>query len=482
MHSKLRFEERVIFAGLLLITLFYWANLSTYFALGVGDVPGWWSWFDQSMYLRPAKQIYEQGSTNAWHYQPLYSLASLAFSWLNDAIRLVKVPHSDHAEVGFYWLDYVCLIASAVLFHNIAKKIGVPYGILIFFGLAFLYPPWFESFVIPWTSTFTVPLIYGAYLLVLSKERTLARFIILVLLAWAIVLSRPSDLFAIIPAAILFCWGMTREFGYLKTALACLLASIFGLLSLLGWGWIAGSGPLGPYFNMAQSNGLTFSSLLYKFVVIMFDSRDYDIFANSFREHNYLLYVIVLGGLILPLIRRDTMLWIGLSCWSLFVVALIFNDLHPSNLFHFKLTHYIKFMIPICLLFWVREFIQNRRRAAIMGAVVVAASFIGLYRSPTDLTCRTLDDQRYECSGIDNIKVMTLALNKKAYHPTYYGHHVISIDGVEYKALKDFRIFIRGNMLANIIFHKPVSGTAISFSLTDDLKVKSIEKAFQTFP
>jgi hypothetical protein len=115
---------------------------------------GWWGWRDQSNYLKAAK-AWATGDLNPYHhhYFPGYPLVAAPFVWL--------MPNHP-----YFIPDVFCLLASLLLFARLARRLApqLPQAALIgatvFFATSVLSRTNLQVWVIPWTTTGSVPLMF----------------------------------------------------------------------------------------------------------------------------------------------------------------------------------------------------------------------------------------------------------------------------------------------------------------------------------
>lgn len=486
MHPEVRHERFVRLASLVALSLIYWTALLGHKTLGLGDHLGWWGWFDQGMYIRPVAHFHGGGGSGTWFYQPLYTLAAIPFGRL---ARLVSQDLSrlDAARIGFYALDYVLFMSSAALTGALGRRIGIRYGEALWLLLALVCREWLETFVIPWTSSFTVPLILGSYIVVVSRRFDLKGFAWLFAIGAGIVLSRPSDLFAVLPAGAFYVVNLARPLGLVRTAIVCVAAAVAGLGLMVLWGWWTGVLPFGPYLAGATTNGLRFDSLPFKTIALLNDSRDFGALAQSVRKHSPLIYTLLLAAILLPIgtvVRRgwkQPLPWIGASVLLFVLVAFAYNDLHPANLFQYLLLHYFKFVLPLGLLFIAEAVVYDLWRLVAVAIGIGLFSLVRIHHT-ADRECRRVEEDHFQCDAVRDARVLILKLDREGYELVLMGLHYITVDGTTYASFRDFRMFFDVGKKSEVVFFKPVSGRDFVFRLQDGAHVLKLERAVRTFP
>jgi hypothetical protein len=119
---------------------------------------GWWAWFDQSYYLSAAKAWARGDLDPRYHwYLPGYALMAAPFVWL--------MPNHP-----FFLPDLICLLISLLLFAKLAERLG-PHlrypqliGAAVFFITSVISVTNLQVWIIPWTTTGSVPLTFWSLL------------------------------------------------------------------------------------------------------------------------------------------------------------------------------------------------------------------------------------------------------------------------------------------------------------------------------
>ena len=155
----------------------------------VQNPAGWWSWFDQSNYLKSATALAHGDLTPDQHHYPLgYALAGAPFMWVS----------SVHP---FFFVDLISLLLSLTAFVSVARYCGVEsrWSSLLFVLAVAADPVLFEQWVVPWTTT---PIAAAVWLLLAVAASHMAgqrRPFLLGLIAVCLPILRPSDLLLAAP-------------------------------------------------------------------------------------------------------------------------------------------------------------------------------------------------------------------------------------------------------------------------------------------
>ncbi len=175
-------------------------HLRTIVPKSVAPPSGWWLWTDQHRYLL---------STEAWAhlvldpsqhwYLPGYPLLAAPFVWLTP-VQPFLIP------------DLACLLAACWAFAALAARL-LPamrwarlLGAAVFAGTAAVSPLLLDSWVIPWTTTPVVPLVFAALAnaLAFAGAPTPRRALLAALASAAILWFRASDAAALVLVAAPF--------------------------------------------------------------------------------------------------------------------------------------------------------------------------------------------------------------------------------------------------------------------------------------
>lgn len=485
---------RVVLA---LLTFLYCIGYAFHSAVPDGNPKyplGWWGWTDQGHYLRSALALSQFDFTSSKHfYLPLY--ASLG------------APFVGWTQMHAFWLvDLVCLLWFAAVFIEVASsRIGRMAAVVLFFASVVANYAVFECFLIPWTSTVTTALIATA---ILGIHREMARAAQpagafakssgreIALFSFAnglLVLARPLD--AVVGgflwlAYVVLVWRAHRGAGLPSASakrrlLLVTAAFMVGPAGFLAFNLVVFGTPAGGYFHAAAANGYFPLDVAEKFVSIFVDS--------------YGLYLEPGAGILvrypwiaLSLVAMVTMLWRGDLVLRLVAVAIFlqlllylpYGDLMPNGTWRYLNIHYFKWMFPFFALFaWVllADIVQSGRRhlkhalGAGLAVLLAGLMFVSLTFGFEALGNTKWVPAAGERSGtIDlppgrDVDVIDIAGWRGGFEETYFGNHVVRLDGRRLTPVRDFRVF-PAPWGIRLLFTRPSSGRSLEFEPDPRLK------------
>ena len=431
---------------------------------------GWWTWFDQIRYF-DAAVAWSQGDLDpARHwYLPGYALMAAPF------IRLFSV----HA---FLVSDLVCLLASLWLFCRLAGHLGagiphaVAYGALIFAAVTSFSPLGLDIWVVPWSTTGAVPLVYACLLAALHfiAQPGQAKFAFRAGLAGGLVaFFRTTDAVPLLSACAI---GMTaallRNRPGWKSAILTAAAGMAGVtlaLAALAGAYLPVHGlHLSGYIAGAARVGFDWGLVPLHWVALMLDPQPW------LNEGQGLIPVfpwIALGmagfstTLLWPMRATDRLAHVTviLAVVLYTLLYLAYRDLHSDGLFRFRNYHYFKWVYPVLALYaalllqalWPARRSGNRsgflRHFAIPG--VALACLVALLCWRTDLRAvavatgaRVADDDPDAVvfdSLLTSVNDGLLVPAAGGWDQIYFGAHTLTIAGQSYIDGADFKLFPR---------------------------------------
>lgn len=333
---------------------------------------GWWNWTDQGRYYREARAWAHADLRPSEHwYLPLYSLVGAAFLPVGPAEP--------------FWLpDAICLALSGVLVSCLAPRImpGLPlarlWGAVAFYAGEIWQPFALKSWVEPWTTTPTAPLMFGLLLACLRlRDRPGAARAALCGALWGLVLmTRPTEAVWSALPAILFC-AVTVALApqtlarRLRIALGGLLAAS-ALIALTVWlHWIVWGWSWGDYFLQSLGTGFELRLLPLRWNWLVLDSAP----AHEAYDGLAMVFPWVLPGfagiaacMLAPRGRRATHLLIGGSVVVHWLVYLCYRDLHPEGLWRFSNYHYFKWTQALLCLYAIALCLRLAQRSELLRA------------------------------------------------------------------------------------------------------------------
>jgi hypothetical protein len=318
---------------------------------------GWWGWFDQGQYLSAAV-AWASGDLNPAHhyYLPGYSLLAAPFVALTRANPFV-IP------------DLLCLLATLWLFTAIGGRLAKPILFPRAFSAAIFLvslgaPPALETWVVPWSTTGSTPLILGCLLAVIRlQERPDHRGAAFLagLCGGALIAFRPAD-----AAVTLLCGGLAITWLLLRARLGWRRAAPVALAAVLGtllpavlvavshlaiYGW-----QLGDYLAANRRLGFEWRLLPLNWVTLILDPRPMFVDGRGLAE----VFPWVFPGLVGLAVcvtaprrngnRTAHILVAGTSCLYL-LLYLAYRGLNPDFLWLTNLHHYFQWVLPVLALY-----------------------------------------------------------------------------------------------------------------------------------
>ena len=348
---------------------------------------GWWNWTDQGRYYRESLAWAGGDLRPSQHwYLPLYSLLGALFVPFNRAEPFL-VP------------DTMCFGLSGVLLCALAPRLApeLPFarfwGALAFFAADLTFHVSnisaqfaIKSWVEPWTTTPTAPLLLGLLLAALAlRERPSAGLAALCGGLWGLILmTRPTEATWSSLPAILFC-AVAVVRAKLPVAArvraatagigaALLLAGVTVWLHWIVWGW-----SWGDYFLQSLGTGFELRLLPLRWSWLVLDARPaHERFQGLAVVFPWVLpgFAGILAAILARRSDRPVHLLVGGAIVVHWCVYLCYRDLHPEGLWRFSNYHYFKwtqgllcFYALLLVLALGRALLRRTDRAAVAGAI-----------------------------------------------------------------------------------------------------------------
>jgi hypothetical protein len=426
----------------------------------LGGGLGWWTWFDQERYFNAAVAWAHGDLDPARHwYPPGYPLLAAPF------VRLLSVH-------GFLLADLLCLLASLWLFSRLAGRLAPEVaharalGAALFAAVSAGSPLVLNVWVVPWSSTGAVPLVYASLLAALHfiARPQRARYAFLTALAGGLVLAfRPTDTMTLLlpcaagmAVAVLRHWpgwaalarGLAAGVAGMALALAAVAAAY---LPVHGW-------HESPYIVSSGQIGFEWRLLPLHWVTLMLDPRPLLGSGQGLLEALPWMVAGVCGCavfLLLPL--RGAGRWAAhatviLAATLQLLVYLTYRDLHPDGIFRFGNYHYFKWVFPILAFYAAllahRLASRAGQRLPVLAVALATAGLLLPWRAELAVTGAQADAAvageaqavGFD-SGLASVRDGLLVAATGAWGPIYFGPHRLTVAGRDYAPFADFRLF-----------------------------------------
>lgn len=480
--SKKRRKLSIDSFGLLLLclatTIFYLGAYMHHPALPRTSPPseGWWGWFDQSNYLKAAK-AWATGNLDPDHhwYLPGYALMAAPF------VRLMP----NHP---FCVPDLLCLLASLLLFAKLAERLGpqLPHGQLIgaavFVATSAVSVNNLQVWVIPWTTTGSVPLIFWCLLSALRfverPDHAKREAFLSGLAGGSLAAFRPLDAAIILIASAggisfsalrihsrkwraLF-WPVILYGGGVAVPLLILLAVHVSIYGIRPSAYMTGSGSIGFDWHL----------LPIRWVTLMLDPRPLFMEGRGAIEV-YPWIVPGLAGMLVYLItpdRRSSRLShaIVIGAAAIYLATyLCYRDLDAYDIWRYLLYHYFKWLFPVFgfyAVLLVHDVVARSAQRWLVLAISIGGLLILLpWRAELILathsttgaepehisitTADTIDRDQilFLPGGMPNLHDAILVAADGSSTDINTGHHELTIGNAHFSRASDFRLFPIGN-------------------------------------
>lgn len=340
-----------------------------------GDALYWAGWWDQSQYLRSARAFAALRFDAAQHWYPLpYTLIEAPFALVTPGAPFVV-------------LDGLCLIGACAGFVAVARAFGFgrPFAVALF-GLATLLCPGLgEQWLVPWNTTLSAALIWGALALALpilsGRQADRRRAAGLGVLLATIPLTRPADAVVSVAIVAALLAPMLRG-GARWPALAPAAPAAAATFAAYAALHLAIYGPRpSPYMAMSAGIGLKPSWLLWKAYLILVEPRPWYPAGRGLLVACPWL-VLGLAGLMLALAtdprRRAAAAMLALAAGGYVACMLSYVDFTPAGLWRYNNVHYFQWVMPLFALFAATLLRDGPRFPCASAAAVILAALPAL--------------------------------------------------------------------------------------------------------
>lgn len=419
---------------------------------------GWWNWFDQNWYFSAATAWSDLDLDPARHlYLPGYALLAAPL------IRLMSV----HA---FVVPNLLCLLISLWLFSALASRLlprTLPcpdlIGGLVFAATTLGSPSMREVWVVPWSTTGSIPFVYGALLAAVCfiEHRDRPRLVFWVGFAGGCIAGfRPADA---IPVLLASGGGIALALipgrPDLRAAFQSILWGGLGLgcaIVVTGIPYLAIYGFHASHYVAASGViGFEWRFLPLHWVLLGLDPRPLVDDGSGLVEAFFWLPL----GLVACLVHvvapprpagRLIHLTVATAACLHIAVYLCYRDLYPEGFFRYWNYHYYKWVMPVMALYaliLVHDLACEPRRA-VTGTLALAGLAILLpWRAELDrimpLPHRTSSDPVHVLdftSGLHSVRDVILIAAAGDWNAIYGGPSSLSIDGRTYADRADYKL------------------------------------------
>lgn len=309
------------------------------------DYTGWWEWHDQARYLRSAQALAEFDFSSERHYYPIgYSLLGALF------VKVLPIH-------PFFIPDLVLvLVVSFFLFLMCRTFLGTLESAVIALIAIWAHKEVYDNLVVPWSTIPTHACTYAVAYLLVFRPLDLSRrpLVIASLCAGFVFLCRPGDLLFLMPVFLTYALSAPGVKGMLTRAVlsvSLVLLFVLGGLALnklihgVYWG--------GPYQARATRIGFSLDVfVLYKLYSLFVEAKTLYGTAEPMLLERFPWILVVVPGIVVG-VRRIGIRMGGLagSIIVTIVFYVSFKDFSPFNIFHFRLIHYLVWILPLLFMF-----------------------------------------------------------------------------------------------------------------------------------
>ncbi len=438
--------------------LYLWAYRSHPSHPHIHGDKGWWSWYDQSWYLSAATAWSNLDLNPARHlYLPGYALLAAPFA------RLLSVQ-------AFVVPNLLCLLVSLWLFSALAAHLlprTLPYprlvGGIIFAVTTLGSTPLRTVWVVPWSTTGSVPFVYAALLgaVCFIKNTRRAGLVFWVgFMGGCIAGFRPVDSIPVLSASAV---GMALAVLLERADLRTIARSIVWGAAGLGCAIIATGLPYVAIYGLRKSDyvitagmiGFEWRFLPLHWVLLGLDARPLVDDGSGLVEAFFWLPI----GLVACLVRvsmasraAERLIHLTVATASCLHIALYlcYRDLYPEGFFRYWNYHYFKWVIPVMALYaiiLVHDLMRGPRRLtratlALAGLAVLLPWRAELGRL-TPMPHGKSPDPAHVLdfiSGLDSIRDVILVAAAGDWNEIYEGSSSLSIDGRTYVDRVDYKL------------------------------------------
>lgn len=337
------------------------------------------TWADQKLYYTAAKAwAHLVPTANNQVYPPGYPLLSAFFYPLFPTDPFV-IP------------DYISLIISVLLVGALSAKIFTNMPNPQLWGLIAATITWglnargIFSWVTPWTTSLSTPLMLGIFYLISKLEQKLtnryyliAWGIILGSLEMALLITRPADaIFPMLPVLAYIIYLLSQSSKYLASFIPAALVIGVGVGVGVGAHLVIFGKHNASYF--AQSNFDTMRLAPQWIIIILGRGLDYP--QQQGLAQAFIWFLPGVCGVLYFLIKNNSNYLariIGISIIIHILMYLSFIDLNPRGLWRYNNYHYFKWLEPLLMVYFIAFFYDTikYRRNSYAFSLAVASTLI----------------------------------------------------------------------------------------------------------
>ncbi len=398
---------------------------------------GWLGWWDQSQYFASVQAFTSWDLAPDAHWYPFgYDLVVAPFAFVTR-----RHP--------FFLPDLGCLLVTSWLFLRIAERYGLPRWVQLLALAIGLRPSLvvFQQYVIPWNTTLSAALLMGIaylYMRIVDRGLLIANGCSLAALAGALIFTRPSDCFAVVPIAI-----HVAAIGCKRANIRAIVASAAVFLFIFAAGlWL--------YVTIYgwQRSGYMKEIARMGFPVETIPLKAYEMFVSPVAFFGggigiipYMPWVAIgLLGLFYMMFSQARFCLVNISVVLLICIYLAFPDFWPGNVWYNSCIHYFVWPFLMCALFgavMLRDLWRSPsilRFAAVLVPVIAVAAF----------KYARVDLQVADLRRTDNVLTVRLAASSKingGYVNAFINHdqsrdvrQVVDVDGRRLHNIYDYHI------------------------------------------
>ncbi|MBF0606063.1 MAG: hypothetical protein SFH39_05695 [Candidatus Magnetobacterium sp. LHC-1] len=304
--------------------------------------PGWWGWWDQSLYIKSIAAFAMLDFGMESHFYPIGYPAMGAIFYKLMPLHPMLIPNI-----------FFLIVIIVSLYHIYVKFIPRNESIILVFVTIFLHKSILVNLLVPWSTIPTHALTYVIIYLLLLRQYKVVNVVVSYICGTIIFLCRPSDILFVVPFflfSIINVESKTEIPSRLITAILSFLPLLVGVLVFNKLFY--GSYVLTPYLTAVSGGGFSFSNVFYKAYMIFVESYSFSGLSYGSLLGYFPWYVIILPGLIYALKRYS---WKILVLVASLLLPLLFyipyNDCDYSTIFKYLVIHYINWTFPLWALF-----------------------------------------------------------------------------------------------------------------------------------
>lgn len=344
--GKLDKKNQTTYIILILVAVcFYLIKYLSYSALPEVSAKyplGWWGWWDQGQYIKSARALANFDFKGDSHWYPIgYPLMGALFYKLVP-VHPFLIPNILY-YVGIVWL--FSLISNKFLTKCEST-------ILAFFAF-FVDKIVVESLVIPWTTIPTHFFIYAIIYLLVFHEESIKRYALAAVFTGIIFLCRNGDMLFIAPL-FLFSMLATREIKKIFTYgfVSFFVFLPFLLFTLISNKYIFGVYWETPYYEAASINGFSLYNIFYKAYSVFIEAGTLYSLSTPMLLKRYTWMLLIIPGTFYAYKKYGLkIVGVILSIIATYIFYLTYNDFDSQNIFKYKIVHYLRWTLPLLLLF-----------------------------------------------------------------------------------------------------------------------------------